>query len=245
MLRVRLIDRSPDAVPAPVLPVPLTEVFFVTRLRRYLITGLLVWLPIGVTLLVVKLLVDLMDQTLVVLPEAYRPDRLLGIHIPGLGVVLSVLVVLSTGVVMAHFFGQQLLGAWEAILNRIPLVRSIYSSVKQLSETLLSSGGQSFRKVLLIEYPRKGLWTLAFQTGIEVGEAQAKTGEEVINVYVPTTPNPTSGFFLMVPRRDAVELEMSVDEGLKMIISMGVVVPKWRKESPPSAADVAEMSPKK
>ena len=215
------------------------------RLRRYLITGLLVWLPIGVTLLVVKLLVDLMDQTLVVLPEAYRPDHLLGFHFPGLGVVLSVLVVLSTGVVMAHFFGQQLLAAWEAILNRIPLVRSIYSSVKQLSETLLSSGGQSFRKVLLIEYPRKGLWTLAFQTGIEVGEAQSKTGEEVINVYVPTTPNPTSGFFLMVPRRDVVELEMSVDEGLKMIISMGVVVPKWTKDSPPTAADVAEMSPKK
>ena len=215
------------------------------RLRRYLIAGLLVWLPIGVTVLVVKLLVDLMDQTLVVLPEAYRPDRLLGIHIPGLGVVLSVLVVLSTGVVMAHFFGQQLLAAWEAILNRIPLVRSIYSSVKQLSATLLSSGGQSFRKVLLVEYPRKGLWTLAFQTGTEVGEAQAKTGEEVINVYVPTTPNPTSGFFLMVPRRDVVELEMSVDEGLKMIISMGVVVPRWDKESPPSAADVAEMAPKK
>ena len=216
-----------------------------TRLRRYLITGLLVWLPIGVTVLVVKLLVDLMDQTLVVLPEAYRPDHLLGFHIPGLGVVLSVLVVLTTGVIMAHFFGQQLLVAWEAILNRIPLVRSIYSSVKQLSETLLSSGGQSFRKVLLIEYPRKGLWTLAFQTGTEVGEAQVKTGEEVINVYVPTTPNPTSGFFLMVPRRDVVELEMSVDEGLKMIISMGVVVPKWSKDSPPTAADVAEMLPKK
>jgi uncharacterized membrane protein len=216
-----------------------------SRLRRYLIAGLLVWLPIGVTVLVVKLLVDLMDQTLVVLPEAYRPDHLLGFHVPGLGVVLSVLVVLSTGVVMAHFFGQQLLGAWEAILRRIPLVRSIYSGVKQLSETLLSSGGQSFRKVLLIEYPRKGLWTLAFQTGVEVGEAQAKTGEEVINVYVPTTPNPTSGFFLMVPRGDAVELEMSVDEGLKMIISMGVVVPTWEQDGPPALADVAHMSPKK
>jgi uncharacterized membrane protein len=216
-----------------------------TRLRRYLIAGLLVWLPIGVTVLVVKLLVDLMDRTLVVLPEMYRPDQMLGFHIPGLGVVLSILVVLSTGVVMAHFFGQQLLGAWEAILKRIPLVRSIYSSVKQLSETLLSSGGQSFRKVLLIEYPRKGLWTLAFQTGVEVGEAQAKTSEEVINVYVPTTPNPTSGFFLMVPRRDAVELDMSVDEGLKMIISMGVVVPKWSQDGPPAIAEVAEMPPKK
>lgn len=215
------------------------------RLRRYLITGLLVWLPLGVTLLVVKLLVDIMDQTLVVLPEVYRPDHLLGFHIPGLGVVLSVVVVFTTGVIMAHFFGQQLLAAWEAILNRIPLVRSIYASVKQLSETLLSTGGQSFRKVLLIEYPRKGLWTLAFQTGTEVGEAQTKTGEEVINVYVPTTPNPTSGFFLMVPRCDVVELEMSVDEGLKMIISMGVVVPKWSRGTPPSASDVAEMRSKK
>jgi len=216
-----------------------------SRLRRYLITGLLVWLPVGVTLLVVKLLVDMMDQTLLLLPEAYRPDRFLGFHIPGLGVVLSVVVVLSTGVVMAHFFGHQLVAAWEAVLNRIPLVRSIYASVKQLSETLLSSGGQSFRKVLLIEYPRKGLWTLAFQTGTEEGEAQAKTGEEVINVYVPTTPNPTSGFFLMVPRRDVVELEMNVDEGLKMIISMGVVVPKWRGSTPPPAGVIAEMPPKK
>ena len=215
------------------------------RLRRYLIMGLLVWLPFGVTLLVVKLLVDLMDQTLLVLPEAYSPDHLLGFHIPGLGVVLSVAVVLTTGVIMANFFGQQLLAGWEAILNRIPLVRSIYAGVKQLSETLLSSGGQSFRKVLLVEYPRKGLWTLAFQTGTEVGEAQARTGEEVINVYVPTTPNPTSGFFLMVPRRDVLELDMSVDEGLKMIISMGVVVPKWRGQAPASAGDVAQMPSKK
>jgi uncharacterized membrane protein len=216
-----------------------------SRFRRYLMTGLLVWLPLGVTLLVVKLLVDTMDETLMILPEAYRPDHLLGFHIPGLGVVLSVVVVLMTGVIMANFFGQQLLAAWEAILNRIPLVRSIYASVKQLSETLLSSGGQSFRKVLLIEYPRKGLWTLAFQTGTEVGEAQTKTGEDVINVYVPTTPNPTSGFFLMVPRRDVVELEMSVDQGLKMIISMGVVVPAWGGAVPSAASAVAEMPPKK
>lgn len=208
-------------------------------LRRYLIMGLLVWLPLGVTVLVVKLLVDLMDRTLVFIPEAYRPDQVLGVHIPGLGVVLSIAVVLTTGVIMAHFFGQQLLAAWEAILNRIPLVRSIYASVKQLSETLLSTGGQSFRKVLLIEYPRKGLWTLAFQTGTEVGEAQAKTGQEVINVYVPTTPNPTSGFFIMIPRCDVVELEMSVDEGLKMIISMGVVVPRWSGSAPPSLDEIA------
>jgi uncharacterized membrane protein len=231
--------------PVPVLPVSLIEVIYMSRFRRYLMTGLLVWLPLGVTLLVVKLLVDTMDETLMILPEEYRPDHLLGFHIPGLGVVLSVVVVLITGVIMANFFGQQLLAAWEAILNRIPLVRSIYASVKQLSETLLSSGGQSFRKVLLIEYPRKGLWTLAFQTGTEVGEAQTKTGEDVINVYVPTTPNPTSGFFLMVPRRDVVELEMSVDQGLKMIISMGVVVPAWGGAVSSAASAVAEMPPKK
>lgn len=216
-----------------------------TRMRRYLITGLLVWLPLGVTLLVVKLLMDTMDQTLLILPEALRPDHLFGFHIPGLGVVLSLAVVLSTGAIMANFFGQQLLAAWEAILHRIPLVRSIYASVKQLSETLLSTGGQSFRKVLLIEYPRRGLWTLAFQTGTAVGEAQSKTGEEVINVYVPTTPNPTSGFFLMVPRRDVVELDMSVDQGLKMIISMGVVVPAWNAVAPPAAGGIAEMPSKK
>lgn len=198
-------------------------------MRRYLIAGLLIWLPLGVTVMVIKLLVDMMDQTLLVLPAAYHPDVVLGFHIPGLGVLLSVTVVLITGVVVANFFGRRLVALWEKALARIPLVRPIYSAVKQLTETVFTSGGQSFRKVLLIEYPRKGIWTLAFQTGTAVGEAQSKTGEEVINVYVPTTPNPTSGFFLMVLRREVVELEMSVDDGLKMIISMGAVVPKWHK----------------
>ncbi len=197
------------------------------RLRRYLIAGLLVWLPLGVTVLVIKLLVDFMDQTLLVLPTAYHPDKLFGFHIPGLGVLLSVAVVLITGIVVANFFGRQMVAVGEKFLSRIPLVRPIYSAVKQLTETVFTSGGQSFRKVLLIEYPRRGLWTLAFQTGTAIGEAQAKTADEVVNVYVPTTPNPTSGFFLMVPRKDVVELEMSVDDGLKMIISMGAVVPKW------------------
>lgn len=215
-----------------------------TRIRRYLMTGVLVWLPLGVTIFVVMLLVDTMDQTLLLLPDSLHPDTLLGFHIPGLGVLLTFAVILLTGIVMAHFFGQEILAVWESILNRIPLVRSIYTSVKQLSETLLSTGGQSFRKVLLIEYPRRGAWTLAFQTGTEVGEAQLKTGEEVINVYVPTTPNPTSGFFLMIPRKDVVELDMSVDQGLKMIISMGVVVPKWQG-MPAVAAAVAETPPKK
>lgn len=194
-------------------------------LKKYLIAGVLVWLPLGVTVLVVKLFVDLMDRTLLLIPLQYRPETLLGISVPGFGVILSVIIILITGMIAANLLGGKLVALWELILSRIPLVRSVYSAVKQLTETLFSSSGQSFRKVLMIEYPRKGLWTLAFQTGTEIGEAQRKTGEEVVNVYVPTTPNPTSGFFLMVPKKDVIELDMSVDEGLKMIISMGVVVP--------------------
>ncbi len=205
-------------------------------LRRYIMAGLLVWLPLGVTILVVKMLVDLMDRSLLLLPVRYQPDQLLGMHIPGLGVIVAVTVVLGTGIVVANLFGRKLVEVWESLLARIPLVRSVYSAVKQLAETMFSANGQSFRKVLLVEFPRKGLWTLAFQTGTEVGEAQRKTGCEVINIYVPTTPNPTGGYFLMVPREDVVELEMSVDEGLRMIISMGAVVPKPSAQGAPKPA---------
>ena len=209
-----------------------------SHLRRYIIAGLLIWVPLGVTVLVIKLMVDIMDRTLLLLPAAYHPDVLLGLHIPGLGVVLTITVVLITGVVVANFFGRQLVDAWESLLARIPLVRSIYSGAKQVSEPLFSPGGQSFRKVLLIEYPRRGLWTVAFQTGITAGEAQTLTGDEVVNVYMPTTPNPTSGFFLMVPKQDTIELNMSVDEGLKMIISMGVIVPSPRTKPTGSTAPI-------
>ncbi|MEN8168746.1 MAG: DUF502 domain-containing protein [Pseudomonadota bacterium] len=196
-----------------------------SALRRYIMAGLLVWLPLGITILVVKTMVELMDSSLLLLPARYQPDHLLGMHIPGLGVIVTVVVVLTTGIIVANLFGRKLVALWEALLARIPLVSSVYSAVKQIAETMFSSNGNSFRKVLLVEYPRKGLWTLAFQTGTDVGEAQCKTGHEVINIYVPTTPNPTSGFFIMVPKEDVVELEMSVDEGLRMIISMGSVVP--------------------
>jgi len=194
-------------------------------IRRYLIAGLLVWLPLGVTILVIRLLVGFMDQTLQVIPKEYQPDQLLGFHVPGLGVVLAVSIVLLTGIIVANFFGRQLVALWEAFLARIPLVRTIYISVKQIAETLLSSSGQSFRKVLLIEYPRRGIWTLAFQTGNAVAEVQAKTGVTIVNVFVPTTPNPTSGFFIMMPKDDIIELSMSVDDALKMIMSVGVIVP--------------------
>lgn len=206
-------------------------------IRRYIMAGLLVWLPLGITILVVKMLVELMDRSLLLLPARYQPELLLGMHIPGFGVILAVLVVLTTGIIVANLFGRKVVALWEALLARIPLVSSVYSAVKQISETMFSTTGNSFRKVLLVEYPRKGLWTLAFQTGTAVGEAQCKTGREVINIYVPTTPNPTSGFFLMVPREDVVELQMSVDEGLRMIISMGSVVPRaaGQEKCPPVA----------
>lgn len=201
-------------------------------MKRYLIAGLLVWVPLGVTVMVIKLLVGIMDNTLLWLPERYQPDTLLGFHVPGIGVVLSVVIVMVTGIVVANLFGRKLVKVWEQMLARIPLVRTIYAGVKQILETVFSSG-QAFRKVLLIEYPRKGLWTLAFQSGKTRGEAQAKTGVEVVNVFIPTTPNPTSGFFIMVPRSDVIELDMSVDDGLKMIISAGVVVPEWDHEWSP------------
>ena len=195
-------------------------------MKRYLIAGLLVWVPLGVTVIVIRFLVELMDKTLNWLPVRYHPDTLLGFHVPGMGIVLAVVIVLGTGIIVANLFGRKLVSLWEAILKRIPLVRTIYSSVKQILETVFSSG-QSFRKVLLVEYPRKGLWTLAFQSGTTRGEAQAKTGTEIVNVFIPTTPNPTSGFFIMVPKEDVIELDMSVDDGLKMIISAGVMVPEW------------------
>lgn len=209
-----------------------------TALRRYLIAGLLVWLPLGVTIMVIRMLVNMMDRILLLLPGQYRPDQLLGVHIPGLGVIVAAVVVLATGIIVANLFGRKLVELWEAVLARIPLVRSIYSAVKQIAETMFSSSGQSFRKVLLVEYPRKGMWTLAFQTGTASGEAQCKTGREVVNIYVPTTPNPTSGFFIMVPREDVVELDMSVDEGLRMIISMGSVVPNPSEKGCDTAAKV-------
>ena len=195
-------------------------------LKRYLIAGLLVWLPLGVTIAVIKFLVDLFDQSLLLIPLAYRPETLLGVDIPGIGVVLSFLLILLTGFVVANFLGSKLVSIWESFLSRIPLVRSIYNAVKQIAEAVFGSGDQMFEKTYLIEYPRKGLWTLAFQTGTHQGEAQHKTEMgDTVNLFVPTTPNPTSGFFIMASRHEIIELEMSVDDALKMVISGGVVVP--------------------
>lgn len=204
-------------------------------LRRYIVAGLLVWVPLGVTAAVVKFLVDLMDKTLLLLPPPYRPENLIGVRIPGLGVVLTIIVVLATGMVVANLFGRRLVALWEHLLARIPLVRSIYSGVKQVVETMLSGSGKSFRKVVLVEYPRRGIWTLAFVTGEGWKVARERLQQDVINIFVPTTPNPTSGFFLMVPRKDIIELDIPVDEGLKMIISAGVLMPEQKEQVQPAS----------
>lgn len=200
------------------------------RLRTWLVAGLLVWVPLGVTFLVVKLLVDLADQVLLLLPPQYRPEQLLGFNIPGFGVALTLITVVITGMIFANLFGRRLVRLWEDILARIPLVRSIYSSVKQITETLFSAQGKSFRKVVLVEYPRRELWTLAFVTGDTAEALLEITNRSLVSIYVPTTPNPTSGFFLMVPREDVVELDISVEAGLKLILSTGVVVPDELKQ---------------
>lgn len=200
------------------------------RLRRYLMAGLLVWVPLGVTFVVIHSLVSFMDGILFILPPRFQPENWVGHNIPGLGVVLVVVIVLLTGVAVANFFGQRLIALGEAFLARIPLVRSLYSGVKQLLETLMSSQGNSFRKVVLIEYPKTGSFTLAFLTGEGLAEAAARVGQDLVSVYVPTTPNPTSGFFLMIPRTEVTELNISVDEGLRMILSMGMVAPGTLKK---------------
>ncbi len=211
-------------------------------LRKYFITGLLIWIPLGITLWVLTALVGAMDQSLLLLPAAWRPQQLFGFDIPGLGVVLTVLVVVLTGLFTANIIGQRLLRVWEAMLGRIPVVKSLYSSVKQISDTLFSSTGEAFRKALLVQYPRQGVWTIAFLTGHPDGEVAKHLHGEYLSVYVPTTPNPTSGFFLMLPRADVVELDMSVEDALKYIISMGVVPPEHL--SPASQDDIDRRSKK-
>jgi uncharacterized membrane protein len=195
------------------------------RLRRWIVAGLLLWVPLGVTVLVIKILVDLADRTLLLIPYQYRPETLLGFNIPGLGIALAALTVIITGMVFANLLGSRLVKIWEDLLARIPLVRSIYSSVKQITETLFSTSGKSFRKVVLVEYPRREMWTLGFITGDTARVFEQATGQNLVSIYIPTTPNPTSGFFLMVPRKDVVVLDMPVDKGLKIILSTGVVVP--------------------
>ncbi len=201
-------------------------------MKRYLMAGLLVWVPLGITIWVLVFLVTTLDQTLLLVPEHMRPEAVFGFHIPGLGVLLSFGILLVTGILAANFFGQRLIKMWEAVLGRIPFVKSIYSSVKQVSDTVLSDQGTAFRKALLVEFPRPGCWTIAFLTGSPADAVADHLRGEFVSIYVPTTPNPTGGYFVMVPRESIRDLDMSVDDALKYIISMGVVAPRRRGPAP-------------
>ena len=197
-------------------------------LRRYFVAGLLVWIPLVITVWVLKIIVDVMDQSLLLIPEQYRSDALFGFHVPGLGLILTTVVVLMTGALAANFFGRQLIEVGHNLLGRIPIFRSIYGGVKQISDTLFSPEGKAFRRAALVRYPHAGSWTVALVTGAPEHEVGDILGRDHVAVFVPTTPNITAGFFLVVPRSEIIELEMSVDEALKYIISMGVAEPTRR-----------------
>jgi uncharacterized membrane protein len=205
-----------------------------TLIKRYLITGLLIWVPLVITFWVLDLLVSTMDRTLLLLPTEFRTENWLGFHVPGMGVVMTLVIVFVTGVFATNLLGARLVHLWHEILNRIPVVNWIYSSVKQISDTLFSSSGQAFRKALLVQWPSPGMWTIAFLTGTPGGDVANHLKGDYVSIYVPTTPNPTGGYFVMVPREAVIELDMTVDEALKYIISMGVVVPNGngRKSDP-------------
>ncbi len=194
------------------------------HLRNYFISGLLFWIPLGLSIVVISFFLELVNN---IVPPQYLPEVLFDLEetIPGSGIIWVVLIMLITGALVNNFIGRKLIQLWERLLNKIPGFRGIYNALKKLSDTVLSPSGESFKKALLVEYPRKGMWTIAFQTGSYRGEVEKIIGEEIINLYVPTTPNPTSGFFIMMPKKDAIELEMSVDNAFKLIISTGVVAP--------------------
>jgi uncharacterized membrane protein len=211
------------------------------RSRRYLMSGLLIWLPIIATVLVVRFIVQLMDQLLLLLPRHLQPEALFGVHIPGLGVVLAVIVLLLTGLLVSNVIGRWLVGLWDEVLARIPFIRAIYGGVKSFSETILTNKGSSFKKVLLVQYPRAGMWSIGFQTNATLPEISARTGLDQVCVFLPTTPNPTSGFIVMVPRTEIIELDMSVDAAMKMVVTLGVVMPQASVPPPalPAAAAAA------
>jgi len=195
-------------------------------LKKYLITGLLIWIPLVITIWVLKLVVDVLDQSLLLLPAAFQTESWLGIHIPGLGAILTIVIVFVTGVFATNFFGARLVVLWHDVLHRIPVVSWVYSGVKQISDTLFSSGGQAFRKALLVQWPREGMWTIGFLTGTPGAGVANHLPPDSVAVYVPTTPNPTGGYFVIVARKDVIELDMSVEQALKYIISMGVAPPQ-------------------
>jgi uncharacterized membrane protein len=205
------------------------ELFKFASLKRCFIAGLLIWVPLAITFWVISMIISTMDQSLLLLPEALHPVRLLGFNIPGIGTILTLGVIFITGLLATNLIGQKLVRSWEQVLARIPVVNSLYNAIKQVSDTIFSPSGNAFRKALLVQYPREGSWTIAFLTGKPGGDIVHHLEGDYVSVYVPTTPNPTSGFFLMMPRADVMELRISVDEALKYIVSMGVLPPGTKR----------------
>lgn len=194
-------------------------------LRKWLLAGLLVIVPLAITVWVLQWIISTLDQTLLILPTDWHPDRFIGFHVPGFGVLLALAILLTVGAITSNFLGKKLVVWNDAILHRIPVVRSIYSSVKKVSDTLFSENGNAFRKAVLVEWPRADVWTIGFVTGAPGGDVANHLLGDYLSVYVPTTPNPTGGYFVMLRRSDCIELRMSVDEALRYVISMGVVAP--------------------
>ncbi len=214
---------------------------FARRLRNYLIAGLLIWIPVMVTVWVIRFLSGILDQSLVLLPPSWRPEALVGQYVPGVGVILSFLLLVMTGIVVRNLFGGQIVAGFENLVRRIPVIGAIYGGAKTFSETVLTDKGKSFKQVVLVEFPRKGLFSIGFITCEDMDEVQARTEQDVVCVFVPTTPNPTTGFLVAVDRNEIVRLDMSVDDAIKMLLTLGVVVPRWQK--PPVAADLALQQP--
>jgi uncharacterized membrane protein len=214
---------------------------FARRLRNHLIAGLLIWIPVMVTVWVIRFLSRILDQSLVLLPPPWRPEALVGQYVPGVGIILSFILLVTTGIVVRNLFGGRIVAGFEDLVRRIPVIGSIYGGAKTFSETVLTDKGKSFKQVVMVEFPRKGIFSVGFITSEELEEVQAKTEQDVVCVFVPTTPNPTTGFIVLVPRDEVVRLDMTVDDAFKMLLTLGVVVPRWQK--PPVAADLAPQQP--
>jgi uncharacterized membrane protein len=210
-------------------------------LRNYLIAGLLIWIPVMVTVWVIRFLSGILDQSLVLLPPSWRPEAVFGQYVPGVGIILSFLLLVATGVVVRNLFGGQIVAGFESLVRRIPVIGAVYGGAKTFSETVLTDKGKSFKQVVLIEFPRKGLYSIGFITCEDMDEVQARTEQDVVCVFVPTTPNPTTGFLVAVDRNEITRLDMTVDDAVKMLLTLGVVVPRWQK--PPVAADLAPQQP--
>ena len=200
------------------------------KVRNYLIGGMLIWIPIMITVWVVRFLSGILDSSLLLLPPSWRPEAVFGTYVPGVGIVLSLVLLFVTGVVVKNLFGGQIVAGLESLVRRIPVVGSVYGGAKTFSETVLTDKGKSFKQVVMVEFPRKGVFSIGFITSHELEEAQAKTAQEVTCVFVPTTPNPTTGFLVLVPKDEVVNMDMTVDEAFKMLLTLGVVVPTWKNK---------------